>query len=83
MNIDPSLFIQSWQEVAALLKERLKNFDAVLSNFENHQLQTELDAENQTTSRIIEMGQASLRESCKLLKSRIRSTSKLLSSVKS
>lgn len=69
--------------MAVLLSERVQNLDAVLTEFEKYELYTDLDEKDDVCITIIKRGQASLRQSCKSLKSRTQSILRLLSNLKS
>lgn len=67
-----------------VLEERIQNLDSVLTEFEKYQLHTGLsNDEEDLCAIIIKYGQDSLGQSCRSLKSRVQSTLKLLSSLKS
>lgn len=67
-----------------VLEERIQNLDSVLTEFEKYQLHTGLsNDEEDLCATITRYGQDSLGQSCRSLKSRVQSTLKLLSSLKS
>lgn len=67
-----------------VLEERIQNLDSVLTEFEKYELHTGLsNDEEDLCATIIKYGQDSLEQSCRSLKSRVQSTLKLLSSLKS
>ncbi|KAL6448145.1 hypothetical protein ACFW04_000276 [Cataglyphis niger] len=74
---------KGWREVAVLLIERVENLDAVLTEFEKYELHTDLDEKDDVCVTIIKRGQASLRQSCRSLKSRTQPILRLLSNLKS
>ncbi|XP_024887489.1 N-alpha-acetyltransferase 25, NatB auxiliary subunit [Temnothorax curvispinosus] len=74
---------KTWREVAVLLSERVENLDAVLTEFEKYELNTGLDEKDDVCVIITKRGQASLRQSCRSLKSRTQPILRLLSNLKS
>lgn len=66
-----------------LLAERVENLDAVLTEFEKYELYTGLDENDDVCVTIMKRGQASLRQSCRALKSRTQPILRLLSNLKS
>ncbi|XP_015437860.1 PREDICTED: N-alpha-acetyltransferase 25, NatB auxiliary subunit [Dufourea novaeangliae] len=73
----------SWKDIAMLLIERIHNLDLMLTELEKYQLNTGLNKdEDDIRAMIIKYGQASLRQSCRSLKSRAQITLKLLNSLK-
>lgn len=77
------LLLQTWREVATLLSERIRDLDAVLTEFEEYELYTGLDEGDDVCASIAKRGQASLRQSSRALKSRAQVTLRFLSNLKS
>ncbi|EFN87304.1 N-alpha-acetyltransferase 25, NatB auxiliary subunit [Harpegnathos saltator] len=74
---------KTWREIAMLLSERIRDLDAVLTEFEKYELYTGLDEKDDVSVSIAKRGQTSLGQSCRALKSRAQLTLRFLSNLKS
>ncbi|XP_015121596.1 N-alpha-acetyltransferase 25, NatB auxiliary subunit [Diachasma alloeum] len=76
--------VQSWTEIGHLLVEKAQGLESVLTNLEKRTPETGLDiALCQSANSVLEHTQESIKDSCRLLKSRLSLTVKLLNSLRS